>query len=173
METLRNIINFDAIKVDKSMLDTNNNLVETNNILNRAGFGTLPNYRNSINEFDTLEKYKQLYLKLLLVKFATDKYLEEVIGAISSLDSKVTTEKIVDVVKKYFDAVIEPASNTITKISLTEIYENIRTWYKNNYPDEKPPTSRDVRNYCKTNFTAYDDKTDRISGYKFRNMHNN
>ena len=168
MATSRNIINFDAIRIDQSMINSDNNIVPTNNALDRAGFGGLPNYRNGEDSTYALEKYKELYLKLQLVKFATEKYINEVTNVISSFNSKVHNEKIVDIIKKYFDSEIEPSSNSASKISLAEIYENIRHWYTNNY-NAKPPTSIDVRTYCKNNFTTYDNRTDKISGFKFRN----
>lgn len=178
METTRNIINLDAIRIDKSMLDDNYKVVRTNDILDKAGFGSLANfYQKKDRDPNSLEKYKEMHLKLLLVKLAAEKYLNEIDSTISSIENKVHNEKIVDIIKKFFDSEIELSGNSAHKISLSEVYERIRSWHKNNYNDkpsffnshDKPPTSIEVRNYCKTNFSVYDNKTDKISGYKFIN----
>ena len=72
-----------------------------------------------------------------------------------------------DIYQDFIGDYLEKTDNVKDSISVTDIHEGMRSWYRNNY-DGKCPNTKELRNYVLHKMSTYDRKTDSLTYYKIK-----
>jgi len=119
---------------------------------------------------EKLPEWKEMFMGLLIKyykKYRTDGLIHP------KLVTKHTAEyrKRCDVFQDFIGDYLEKTSNDKDAITVINLHEGMRSWYRANY-DGKCPNTKDLRNYMLHRMPAYKGKTDSLTGYRLKTTDN-
>lgn len=115
---------------------------------------------------EKIPEWKQVFMGMLLHYYK--KYTEH--GLVHpKLVMRYTEDykKKCDVFQDFIGDYLEKTNNPDDAITMINLHECMRNWYKSNY-DGKCPNTKDIRNYVEKRLDALNKKTDSLIGYRLK-----
>ena len=176
------IINFDAIKIDPSIIDDDDEFMKIikehrycgvyGRLVNNCNglsldFGQLPNYRDSQNTELSLKKYKELYLKIMLIEHKVNEYKQEVSQIIDLQKNKIFLEKVEKDIEIFLGSELEQSGNLDDKIVFGDFCDKFKKWYREIHGNKLYISTKYIID-CIEKLVGHNPGFKGIIGYKFK-----
>lgn len=170
------IIFLDAINLDNLLVDGDTGQYSaellkrrtvSTKLLKQCGFEPIPNYVETMDIKNSLDAYRLMKLKLHLTKSAVENYLQETNDMIVLLEEKLRFEKKNEMMEDFWEENLEETDNNDDKISLSNIYQHFRSWYRCNY-NINCMNQTEFKEYLINKIPAYSPNDNMLRGYKIK-----